>query len=62
MRHLKVDGGRGVCMRRSLLAMLMPVVPAGRLGDLERKYKFVGDRLILRSPNSKLEITWERIR
>jgi hypothetical protein len=29
---------------------------------LERKYELVGDRLILRSPSSKLEITWERIR
>ena len=31
MRHLKVDGGRGVRMRRGLLAMLLSVVSAGRL-------------------------------
>jgi Group II intron, maturase-specific domain/Lipocalin-like domain len=37
-------------------------IQPGDSGDLERKYEFVGDRLILRSPNSKLEITWERIR
>jgi hypothetical protein len=36
-------------------------IQPGDSGDLERKYEFVGDRLILRSPSSKLEITWERI-
>jgi hypothetical protein len=37
-------------------------IQPGDSGDLERKYELVGDRLILRSPSSKLEITWERIR
>jgi Lipocalin-like domain len=37
-------------------------IQPGDSGDLVRKYEFVGDRLILRSSNSKLEITWERIR
>jgi hypothetical protein len=37
-------------------------IQPGDSGDLERKYDFISDRLILRSPNSKLEITWERIR
>jgi hypothetical protein len=34
----------------------------GDKGDFVRKYKFVGDRLILNPPNSKQEITWERIK
>jgi hypothetical protein len=37
-------------------------IQPGDSGDLVRKYEFVGDRLILRSSNSKVEITWERIR
>ena len=31
-------------------------------GDLVRHYEFVGDRLVLRPPNSTMEITWERIK
>ena len=34
----------------------------GDTGDFVRLYQFVGDRLILRPPNSKQEITWERIK
>jgi hypothetical protein len=31
-------------------------------GDLVRRYEFAGDRLILRPPNSTMEVTWERIK
>jgi hypothetical protein len=34
----------------------------GESGDLVRRYEFVDDRLILRPPNSTLEVTWERIK
>ncbi len=34
----------------------------GEGGDLIRRYEFVGERLILRPPNSTLEVTWERIK
>jgi hypothetical protein len=34
----------------------------GDNGDLVRRYEFNGDRLVLRAPNSTLEVTWERIR
>jgi len=34
----------------------------GDAGDLVRKYEFAGDRLVLRAPNSTLEVTWERIK
>ena len=34
----------------------------GDRGDLIRKYEFIGDRLVLRPPNSTLEVTWERIK
>jgi hypothetical protein len=34
----------------------------GDSGDLIRRYEFVGDRLVLRPPNSTMEITWERIK
>ena len=34
----------------------------GDRGDLVRKYEFASDRLILRPPNSKQEITWERVK
>jgi hypothetical protein len=34
----------------------------GEGGDLVRRYEFAGDHLILRPPNSTLEVTWERIR
>jgi hypothetical protein len=33
----------------------------GDKGDLVRRYEFVGDRLVLRPPNSTMEVTWERI-
>ena len=35
---------------------------AGDRGDLVRRYELNGDRLVLRAPNSTLEVTWERIR
>jgi hypothetical protein len=34
----------------------------GESGDLVRTYEFIGDRLILRPPNSTMEVTWERIK
>ena len=34
----------------------------GDNGDLVRRYELNGDRLMLRAPNSTLEVTWERIR
>jgi hypothetical protein len=34
----------------------------GDAGDLVRRYELVGDRLVLRAPNSTLEVTWERIK
>ena len=34
----------------------------GDAGDLVRKYEFADDRLVLRAPNSTLEVTWERIK
>jgi hypothetical protein len=34
----------------------------GDSGDLVRRYEFAGDRLILRPPDSTLEVTWERIK
>jgi Lipocalin-like domain len=34
----------------------------GESGDLVRRYEFVGDRLVLRPPNSTMEVTWERIK
>ncbi len=30
--------------------------------DLVRRYEFIGDRLVLRPPNSTMEVTWERIK
>jgi hypothetical protein len=36
-------------------------VQPGDAGDLVRRYEFTGDRLVLRAPNSTLEVTWERI-
>jgi hypothetical protein len=33
----------------------------GDTGDLVRHYEFIDDRLVLRAPNSTLEVTWERI-
>jgi Lipocalin-like domain len=37
-------------------------IQPGDKGDLVRCYEFVGDRLVLRPPNSTMEITWERIK
>jgi hypothetical protein len=37
-------------------------IQPGDGGNLVRQYQFVGDRLILRPPNSKQVITWERIK
>ena len=34
----------------------------GDKGDLIRRYEFTGDRLVLRPPNSTMEVTWERIK
>ena len=34
----------------------------GDTGDLIRRYEFVGERLVLRPPNSTMEVTWERIK
>jgi hypothetical protein len=34
----------------------------GEGGDLVRAYEFAGDRLVLRPPNSTMEVTWERIK
>jgi len=34
----------------------------GDVAAVVRRYEFVGDRLILRPPNSTQEITWERIK
>ncbi len=37
-------------------------IQPGDSGDLVRRYEFIGDRLVLRPPNSTLEVTWERIK
>lgn len=37
-------------------------IQPGDSGDLVRRYEFVGDRLVLRAPNSTLEVSWERIK
>jgi hypothetical protein len=37
-------------------------VQPGDKGDFVRTYEFKSDRLVLRPPNSKQEITWERIK
>jgi hypothetical protein len=34
----------------------------GEGGDLVRRYEFIGDRLILRPPDSTMEVTWQRIK
>jgi hypothetical protein len=34
----------------------------GDTGDLVRRYELIDDRLVLRAPNSTLEVTWERIK
>ncbi len=37
-------------------------IQPGDSGDLVRRYELTGDRLVLRAPNSTLEVTWERIK
>ena len=37
-------------------------VQPGDSGDFVRRVEFTGDRLVLRPPNSTLEVTWERIK
>jgi hypothetical protein len=37
-------------------------IQPGDGGDLVRRYEFTGDRLVLRPPNSTLEVAWERIK
>jgi hypothetical protein len=37
-------------------------VQPGDKGNFVRRYQFVGDKLVLRPPNSTQEITWERIK
>jgi hypothetical protein len=37
-------------------------IQPGDSGDLIRRYEFVDDRLVLRPPNSTMEVTWERIK
>ncbi len=37
-------------------------IQPGDTGDLVRRYEFTGDRLVLRAPNSTLEVSWERIK
>jgi hypothetical protein len=34
----------------------------GDTDDLVRRYELIDDRLVLRAPNSTLEVTWERIK
>jgi hypothetical protein len=37
-------------------------IQPGDSGDLVRRCEFTGDRLVLRPPNSTLEVSWERIK
>jgi hypothetical protein len=37
-------------------------IQPGDSGDLVRRYEFIGDRLVLRPPNSTMEVSWERIK
>ncbi len=37
-------------------------IQPGDSGDFVRRIEFSGDRLVLRPPNSTLEVTWERIK
>jgi hypothetical protein len=37
-------------------------IQPGDFGDLVRRYEFTGDRLVLRPPNSTMEVSWERIK
>jgi Lipocalin-like domain len=36
-------------------------IQPGDSGDLVRRYEFTGNRLVLRPPNSTMEVMWERI-
>ncbi len=38
------------------------IQPGDKGEDYVRRVEFVGDRLVLRPPNSTLEVTWERIK
>ena len=38
-----------------------PIQP-GDSGDFVRRVEFTGDRLVLRPPNSTMEVTWQRIK
>jgi hypothetical protein len=37
-------------------------IQPGDSGDLVRRYEFTGDRLVLRPPNTTMEVSWERIK
>jgi hypothetical protein len=37
-------------------------IQPGDSGDFVRRVEFIGDRLVLRPPDSTLEVTWERIK
>jgi hypothetical protein len=37
-------------------------IQPGDSGDFVRRIEFTGDRLVLRPPNSTLEVSWERIK
>ena len=41
---------------------LEATIQPGDSGDIVRRYEFAGDRLVLRRPDSTLEVTWERIK
>jgi Lipocalin-like domain len=36
-------------------------IQPGDSGDLVRRYEFVGNRLVLRPPNSTMAVSWEKI-
>jgi hypothetical protein len=54
----KVDEAAGIVTHHRHDSSLQP----GDNGDLVRRYELNGDRLVLRAPNSTLEVTWERIK
>ncbi|AXK82780.1 hypothetical protein DW352_20995 [Pseudolabrys taiwanensis] len=37
-------------------------IQPGDSGDFVRRVEFTGDRLVLRPPNSTMEVTWQRIK
>ena len=51
-----VDEAAGTVTHRRLDS-----IQPGDSGDLVRRYEFAGNRLILRPPNSTMEVMWERI-